>query len=131
MSLDNIQQAKAGKMIPPQEPIEDYVGNEREVSLIKTAMSTDEYKNAPNFCTQIGVICSFVRTNYIRISYTRIGKIFGKSKQSVRDMHMNYIRGPGIDGRPPLLNDEEIDKLKEYILELHTTQPYPIYPTIE
>lgn len=44
---------------------------------------------------------------------------------------MNYFRGHEIEGWPPLLSDEEIAKLKEYIHKLHTTQPYPIYPIIE
>ena len=46
-------------------------------------------------------------------------------------MHMNYLKRAGIEGKPPILNDEKIDKLKECILVLHTTQPYLTYPTIE
>ena len=46
-------------------------------------------------------------------------------------MHMNYLKRAGIEGKPPILNDEKIDKLKECILVLHTTQTYLTYPTIE
>lgn len=129
--MDNLKQAKESKMIPPLPIIQDFTGNLTEVQLINEAISSEEYASSPNFCSQIGVICSYVRTERIRISYERIGAMFGKSKQCVNDMHKNYMRGLGHDGRPPSLNDEELDKLRNYILMLHTTDPYPIYPTIE
>ena len=118
-------------MIPPLPIIKDFIGNATEVQLIKEAISSEEYASSPNFCSQIGVICSYVRTDEIRISYSKIGAMFGKSKQCINYMHKNYIRGIGQEGRPPFLNNEELNQLKEYIYKLHTSEPFPIYPTIE
>lgn len=129
--MDNHKQAKEHKMIPALDIIKKFTGKPTEVQLMNEATSSEEYTSATNFCSQVGIICSYVRTNRIRISYERIGSMFGKSKQCVNDMHKNYMRGVGQDGRPTLLNNEELEQLKNYILTLHTADPYPIYPTIE
>ena len=57
------EQAKVSKMIPPLPIIKDFIGNATEVQLIKEAISSEEYASSPNFCSQIGVICSYVRTD--------------------------------------------------------------------
>ena len=129
--MDYQKQAKEQKMIPALDIIKQFTGNPTEVQLMNEATSSEEFTSATNFCSQVGIICSYVRTDRIRISYVRIGNMFGKSKQCVNDMHKNYMRGIGQDGRPALLNNDELEKLKNYILMLHTAEPYSIYPTIE
>lgn len=94
-----------------------------------TALSSDDYINAPNFCTQVGILCNELRQPEFTVSYARIGSMFLKSGHCIRDQHQNFLRGPSKDGRPCLLTDHEIDMLEEYIFSLHTRAPFPIYPT--
>lgn len=122
-------QAKKDKMIGPFPMINRFTGNRLEVQAFSQMIQSYEYLNAPNFCTQVGLLCSVLRTEKIRVSFERIGKIFGKSKFSVRDMYNNFIRGPARDGRTCSLNDNEMNQVELYIKSLHLAQPCPSYPS--
>ena len=124
-----VNHAKEAKMIPPQPIVFDLLGSEMEIEACKKAMTSYDYINAPNFCTQIGVLCNALRTPHFTVSYARIGTMFMRSGHCIRDQHQNFLRGPSKDGRPCMLTDHELDLLEEYILSLHTRSPYPLYPT--
>ena len=57
-----VNHAKEAKMVPPQPIVFDLLGSEMEIEACKKAMTSYDYINAPNFCTQIGVLCNALRT---------------------------------------------------------------------
>lgn len=79
-----VNHAKEAKMIPPQPIVFDLLGSEMEIEACKKAMTSYDYINAPNFCTQIGVLCNALRTPQFTVSYARIGTMFMRSGHCIR-----------------------------------------------
>ena len=78
------------------------------------------------FTDQIGILCKYLRSNELLVSYERIGKMFNKSRFAVFNHHTNYLRGYRYDGQPTIFSNEDI--LQNKIKELHSSFP-PKYPT--
>lgn len=93
---------------PPQEIQEDLIGSPEEIAASNLAILDDNFIYANTFIQQVGYLCE----NMIRVKYRQIGKVFGVSRQKAQICHMKYLRGEGIDGRPPSLTPEELENLK-------------------
>ena len=87
--------------------INNFEGSEEEMATFNFAINQIDYIMAGSFCEQIGVLCSHLRNPPLKVSYERIGKLFDESRHLIWDMEKNYKRGPGIDGRPCTLSDDE------------------------
>ena len=91
--------------------ITDFERTEEEVEAFYYATNQEEFIYANTFCKQIGILCTYLRTEYLNVSYGRIGNLFGKSRSTVYDQYKNYMRVEGINGRPPSLTQEEMEYL--------------------
>lgn len=111
--------------------ITDFEGTEEEVEAFYFATNQEEFIYANKFCKQIGILFSYLITEYLNVSYGRIGNLFGKSRSNIYDQYKNYIKGEGINGRPPSLTDEEMESLVQYIQSLHTNAEYPVLMTFK
>ena len=93
---------------PAREFVEPfYTTDAREQFYFSIAIESEEFKNAVFFRQQVGVLCRFLRTDTIRVSFERIAQIFGKNKNSIKYQLEKYLNGPNINGRPPLLNSQQ------------------------
>lgn len=61
------------------------------------------------------------------MSYARIGALFGKERISIYDQYKNYERGSSKNGRPSVLQNDEIKQLTNLIQMCHLSSEYPIY----
>lgn len=125
MSQEPQCEKKKKQCMPPQEIQEDLIGSPEEIAAYNLAILDDEFIFANTFIQQLGYLCEKLRTNMIRVKYRQIGKVFGVSRQKAQKCHMKYLRGEGIDGRPPSLTPEELEILKNQIIRLHQNSIYP------
>ena len=117
-------------MIPALPILHDFEGSIEEKEAFQKALQDVEFQQATTFCEQVGSLCRYLRTDKILVSYGRIGMVFEESKDCVKTQNNNYNRGPGIDGRPPSLTTEQIQKVIDEIRKYHLNSP-PVYPTFE
>lgn len=129
MSKYKIDLHQSKKYLLPKLMVKQFEGNDDELAAFNFAIKQIDYVMAGSFCEQIGVLCSHLRKPPLRVSYERIGNLFDESRHLIWDMEKNYLRGPGIDGRPLTLNEEELQTLKEYLDCLMFNPAFPIYPT--
>lgn len=114
----------------PRELIGDIKGTEEEEEAFRIAKSHPLFIEATSFRDQVGILCTYLRNEQVRVSYERIAKLFpDTTKQTVQNQYNKYSRTPKGIGRPEKLNEEDIQKNYEEIIRLHSHQPYPIYPT--
>lgn len=117
------------EMIPRIEIQNDFVGNEKEKEAFTAAIKDPNYINAQTFRTQVGIICSYLRTNEILVSFDRIGKIFNESGHCIMNQFYKFNRGYRPDGRPPKLTEEQIQAISDYIQNRHLSETYQKFPT--
>lgn len=129
MSKYQIAAHQGKDYLKPKQIVKPFVGTKQEVSAFKFAIDQVDFCMAGSFCEQIGVLCSHLRKDPLKVSYQRIGDLFGESRHLIWDMEKNYNRGPGIDGRPCSLTDSELQHLKEYLDRLIFNPAFSIYPT--
>ena len=98
-----------------------------ESEAYNSAINDAFYQICETYTDQIGILCRYLRSNGLLVSYERIGKIFNKSRFIIYNHHANYLRGYRFDGRPSILSKEE-DALKNKIKEMISSFP-PQYPT--
>ena len=98
---------------------ETYIGsvssNYQEILI--QIINLEEFKNCETLRAQIGLVCSFIRTNEIKIPYRVIGLFFGKNKKTIRDHYQKFIEGVKNPGRPPIFLPNEIRQIYEKIIE--------------
>ena len=69
---------------PAREFVEPFYSTDaRDQFYFSIAIESEEFKNAVSFTKQVGMLCKFLRTDTIHVSFERIGKIFGKNKSSI------------------------------------------------
>lgn len=121
--------ATTKEKLPPLKIVGPFNGTEEEFKQYTIAICSANFKNARSFCEQVGALCSYLRNGTFKVSYRIIGKVFNKDKSSIRDQHMNFLRGEVPDGRPPMLKDSQLGEIYDYIIGLHSNASYPIYPS--
>lgn len=112
---------------PPQPMTGSFQGTEEETQVFTELIKNQAYIFCNTFIEQVGFLCENLRNEKIRVKYRQIGDVFGISRQKARKLHMKFTRGIGRDGRPPCLNENELDILEREIKRLHSMS---IYPTI-
>ncbi len=117
------------EMIPRIEIQNEFVGNEKEKEAFTAAINNPNYKNAQTFRTQVGIICTYLRSDEVLVSFDRIGKVFNEPGHCIMDQFHKFNRGYRPDGRPPKLSDEQIQAIAEYIKNLHLSENYQKFPT--
>lgn len=115
-------------MIPALPIINEFVGTPEEVSEFQIAINRNDFQQSTTFRQQIGIICMHLHNDFINVSYSRIGALFGKNKDCVRNQHDRYKFGKNKDGRPFKLTNFEMNAIVQRILEYHTNPGFPIYP---
>lgn len=118
--------------LPPQ-PVKHFLNNAtiKEQNAYFLAMMDPNFCHAQSFTEQVGILCSYVRNDNIRISFERIGAQFGKTKQSVEKHLKKYQSGKKPNGRPSILTQTELLNLEFEIRRLITNPTGPIYCTYE
>ena len=129
MSRYNITAQQNKPYLLPKQMVNQFEGTDEEKAAFNFAINQMDYIMAESFCEQIGVLCSHLRNPPLKVSYERIGKLFDESRHLIWDMEKNYIRGPGVDGRPCTLNDNELNILRGLINQLLYNPAFRIYPT--
>lgn len=119
------------KKLGPSPIINQFEGTEEEICAYNFAISQHEFIYARSFCEQVGILCSYLRNSSINVSFSRIGNIFDVSRSTIFDQLKNYTRGESVNGRPPILNDDEVFNLVSYIQGCHINNEYAIYPTFQ
>lgn len=127
---DNQEPSTTSKQkLPPLEIVGPFNGTDEEFKQFTIAICSPNFKNAKTFCEQVGALCSYLRNGTFKVSYRKIGEVFHKDKSSIRDQHMNFLRGDVPDGRPPMLHESELEQIYNEIIRLHSNASYPIYPS--
>lgn len=119
------------KKLGPSPIINQFEGTEEEICAYNFAISQQEFIYARSFCEQVGILCSYLRNSSIDVSFSRIGNIFGVTRSTIFDQLKNYIRGNSVNGRPPVLTDDEVFDLISYIQNCHINNEYAIYPSFQ
>ena len=116
-------------LLPPKAIIADFEGTIEEKSAYHAASQLMQCNCPTSFRAQIKILMSFLHNDHIRVSFERIAKLFGVSKQSIANQYNKILKEPLQDGRPPSLNDSEITIIENEIDKLHNTPSSPIYPS--
>lgn len=120
------------EMIPKLEIKFDLNGTKEEEDAFKKAISQENFINAKSFRDQIGLLCQFLRNDELHISYQRIGYVFGETSHCAMMQHKKFLKGSLCDGRPPCLNDDEIENVKNFVKKLHTeSKVFPTYNDVQ
>ena len=100
-------------MIPPKKIINNFVGSEEEVDAFNHVIESIYYQEAESLRDQVGCLCNFLRCDQLKVSYERIGKVYGESAHCIWDQHKNYLRGNRSDGRPSALRGNELVDIRD------------------
>ena len=73
------------------------------------------FLNSRTFREQVGIACSHLRTEYSRISYSRIASMFDVNKGTIKDQEKKYQNGVLPDGCHPSFTHDELGMLFNYI----------------
>ena len=123
------QHSPKKEYLAPKQFVCDFQGTEEERSAFLMAKSQSDFINAKSFREQLDVLFNYLHNDHIRVSFERIAKLFGVSKQSVNNQYLKLQKVILPDGRPPSLTDEEISIIEQEIERLHLTPGSPIYPS--
>ena len=88
--------------------INSFIGTEEEKAAYNQAISQDTFLYAVTFNQQLGFLCEFLRSGSLKVKYRQIGYVFAVSRQKAQKYHIKFLRGEGIDGRPPILTPDEL-----------------------
>ena len=122
-------QRSTKELIGPQHIICNLIGTEEEERQFKRIIDSDDYKSASSFREQVFILCNQLRSNDAPISFERVGRVFGKSKQAIWSQYKKSLIPRNSDGRPAELSSEELFQVQNYISKLHSNPAYPIYPS--
>lgn len=64
---------------------------------------------------EVGIACSHLRTEYSRISYSRIAAMFDVNKGTIKNQEKKYQNGVLTDGGLPSFTHDELGMLFNYI----------------
>lgn len=56
-------------------------------------ISQEEFTYENTFYKIIEILCTYLRNDYSKALYGRIGSLFGKIRSTVYDQYENYLRG--------------------------------------
>lgn len=124
-----ISQLNHNDLLPPKPIISDFLGSDEEKKAYQAANSEMQYLNPQSFRDQVKILTNHLHNDELRVSYDRIAKQFGVSKQCICNQHVKILKGSLQNGRPPSLNDLEISLIEKEIDRLHMTPVSPIYPS--
>ena len=110
---------------PAQEMINPFIGTEEEKAAFNQAISQDTFLYAVTFNQQLGFLCEFLRSGSLKVKNRQIGYVFAVSRQKAQKCHIKFLRGEGIDGRPPILTPDELQIIEEEIKKQHQNSLYP------
>ncbi|KAK8885460.1 hypothetical protein M9Y10_040908 [Tritrichomonas musculus] len=110
---------------PAQEMINLFIGTEEEKAAFNPAISQGTFSYAVTFNQQLGFLCKFFRSGSLKVKYRQIGSVFAVSKQKAQKSHIKFLRGEGIDGRPPILTPDELQIIEEEIKKQYQNSFYP------
>lgn len=80
-------------MIPALNIVNEFKGSLLEVQEFQKAIKRPDFVYATTFREQIGIICEHIHNNFIKVSYKRIGEVFGENKYAVRNQHNRFLYG--------------------------------------
>ena len=113
--------------IPAQKLINAFKGTEEECRCFKNATDSEQFSKAESFRDQIGIIGRQFESQFGEVPYLKIGNVFNKSRQSVRNQFLKSQHITLNVGRPPVLSDGEISLVVQFIKQLHTCSGYSLY----
>ncbi len=102
-------------LLTPKEVCYPEARNEVEATAIRKLKESVDFTYATTFREQVGIACSFLRTDECRISYSRLATMFNVNKGSIKDQESKYRFGVLSDGRPPSFSKAELDAIYDYI----------------
>ena len=119
----------------PCQPIKTFSDEERDnfYQMITDVIQSDEFSQCTNYREQVGVLCTALRENVdIPVPYERIGSIFNlpKSAAAIREQYIKYKNGTRANGRPSLLDENEMQLLKELIMKKIDEEGFPTYEDV-
>lgn len=86
-------QRSTKELIGPQHIICNLIGTEEEERQFKRIIDSDDYKSASSFREQVFILCNQLRSNDAPISFERVGRVFGKSKQAIWSQYKKSLQG--------------------------------------
>lgn len=119
-------------MIPKLEIKFDLRSTKEEEDAFKKVTQSESFINAKSFRDEVGLLCKFLRNDELHISYQRIGYIFGETSHCTMMQHQKFLKASLCDGRPPSLNDDEIENVTNFVKRLHTeSKVFPTYNDVQ
>lgn len=86
-------------------------------SMFAALLLDENFQKAKTFREQVQIVCAAFRSDVEqnRVSFEEIGKFFGRSGASIYKQFKKIEKNPLPNGRPPILNTEVIEFIKEII----------------
>ena len=101
--------------------------NDTEAELFDQCIHSQEYLSATCFRDQVGVLCSYLHNEECHVSFQRIELLYGKNSYSIKYQLDKYIGEVKDNGRPPTLDDNELEILKDEIEKVLNDNDNPTY----
>ena len=100
---------------------------EQESIAFQELIASEEFIYVKSFRDQVGIACKYLHNDEIRVSFERLGELWGKHKFSIMHQYKKYSQGVMPTGRPALLTDIESQVLKSEIERYFAEEGNPTY----
>ena len=104
-----IPQLNHNDLLPPKPIISDFLGSDEEKKAYQAAILEMQYLNPQSFRDQVKILTNHLHNDELRVSYDRIAKLFGVSKQCICNQHVMAIED--MERALPHLDDPDMVEL--------------------